>query len=417
MHPSRPLRCVSAMLAMLVGLVLAQAGAAGAAVTDGEPGSGPPPVSSHPTRAPADGVKWSDVPKPYWARTAIDYVGATNPWMLDSKQAADGTYAFDPDALESRKLFARSLVRAFAPATVVDPSIAFADLPDTDGFYDDANIVVQLGWMEADTDGNFLPGDPVTVRMVHRALVLAIGMGDVATALDELHTQAGYAFDTPKDFGTLLLGMRLGLRYNHSDESLDVGPDSPLPRSEVAWSLYRATTEESWTTDWLRSQYLTIELPNLGKAGKSIVQFGIDYVGYPYVWGGEWYQPAPAGYCCGSQPVGGFDCSGITWWVLRATSGSWNPVPPRNYTGWNLPQRSSAEMASSGEKVRFKALEPGDLMFYDGNGDGTVDHVDTYIGNGWSIDSSSSVGGVTILYTAEGWYRDHFVHGRRIIGN
>lgn len=415
MHPSRPLRRLSAVLATLVGLAIAQAAPAHAVLTGGDRGSGPPVALPYVT-ARTSGVKWSDVPKTYWARTAIDYVGSTNDWMLDSGQAADGTYAFEPDTLESRKLFARTLVRAFAPATAVDPTITFNDLPNTDNFYDYANIVVQLGWMQTDADGNFLPEDPVTTRMVHRALVLALGLGDVAANLDGLHTHGGYAFDTPKDFGTLLLGMRLGLRYNHDDESLDVGPDSPLPRAEVAWSLYRATTEDSWTTDSLRSQYLTMELPNLGMAAKRIVQFGIDYVGYPYVWGGEWYQPSPTGYCCGAQPVGGFDCSGITWFVMRAASGTWDPTPPRTYRGWSLPQRTSTDMASAGGKIRFKALEPGDLMFYDGDGDGVVDHVDVYIGNGFSLDSSSSYAGVSIVYTAEGWYRDHFVHGRRLIG-
>ena len=28
-------------------------------------------------------------------------------------------------------------------------------------------------------------------------------------------------------------------------------------------------------------------------------------------------------------------------------------------------------------------------MFYDGDGNGVVDHVDVYIGNGWSLISSS----------------------------
>jgi cell wall-associated NlpC family hydrolase len=65
--------------------------------------------------------------------------------------------------------------------------------------------------------------------------------------------------------------------------------------------------------------------------------------------------------------------------------------------------------------VRFDDLRPGDLMFYDGDGDGVVDHVDTYIGNGWSLDSGSSADGVSIVNVDEGWYRDHFVHGRRVI--
>jgi cell wall-associated NlpC family hydrolase len=73
-------------------------------------------------------------------------------------------------------------------------------------------------------------------------------------------------------------------------------------------------------------------------------------------------------------------------------------------------------MASSGMRIAFDDLRPGDLMFYDGDGDGRVDHVDVYIGNGWSLDSGSSNGGVSIVNVSSGWYRDHFVHGRRIIG-
>jgi cell wall-associated NlpC family hydrolase len=148
---------------------------------------------------------------------------------------------------------------------------------------------------------------------------------------------------------------------------------------------------------------------------QSVVQWGVKYVGYPYVWGGEWRSKSPRGYGFGFQPVGGFDCSGLTWWNLKAAGGGWDNHPPRPYTGWSLPQRTSADMARYG-KVRFRHLEPGDLMLYDGDNDRTVDHVDTFIGNGWSLDSGGSNAGVTITYTGAGsWYQDHFVHGRRVI--
>jgi len=65
--------------------------------------------------------------------------------------------------------------------------------------------------------------------------------------------------------------------------------------------------------------------------------------------------------------------------------------------------------------LKYAQLLPGDLMFYDGNDDGTVDHVDTYIGNGYALDSSSTPGGVTIMWVGTGWYREHFVHGRRVL--
>ena len=46
-------------------------------------------------------------------------------------------------------------------------------------------------------------------------------------------------------------------------------------------------------------------------------------------------------------------------------------------------------------RLTFDRLQPGDLMFYDGDGDRRVDHVDIYIGNGYALDSSSTPGGVT----------------------
>jgi len=55
-------------------------------------------------------------------------------------------------------------------------------------------------------------------------------------------------------------------------------------------------------------------------------------------------------------------------------------------------------------------------MFYDGNDDGTVDHVDTFIGGGWAIDSGGSNAGVTLTWISGNWYEDHFVHARRVVG-
>jgi cell wall-associated NlpC family hydrolase len=37
-------------------------------------------------------------------------------------------------------------------------------------------------------------------------------------------------------------------------------------------------------------------------------------------------------------------------------------------------------MASVGRKVHWDEIRPGDLLFYDGDDDGTADHVDTYVG-------------------------------------
>ncbi|HJS27728.1 MAG TPA: NlpC/P60 family protein [Actinomycetota bacterium] len=384
-------------------------------MTAGERGSGPESWTVDSVFS-VGGVRWTDVPGGHWARDAIDYVAASNDWMLDSSATEDGTYAFRPRRLESRQLFARAILRAFGSGLPQDPSLSFPDLPSDDKFFIAANVAVSAGWMEVGGLGAFRPTEPVTMREVHRALVLALGLGDLAAGAEALHLRDGTAIETPEGLGTLLLGMRLGLRYNHGDESLDVGPDSALPRAEVAWSLYRAATAPTWVRDSL-ARYATMELPNLGPRLQAVVSFAVDYVGYPYVWGGEWNEPPLNGYCCGPQPVGGFDCSGVTWWVMKESVTGWDNTPPRSYAGWALPERTSATMAAVGKKVAFHDLRAGDLMFYDGNGDGRVDHVNTYVGNGWSIDSGSSNAGVTFTYVKGTWYQDHFKHGRHIMGS
>ncbi len=381
----------------------------------GEPGSGPAPWRSPVARGAilrANSIVWSDVAKGFWAKRAIAYVGSSFPWMLDFAQNADGTYPFKPNKLETRRLFARSVVEAFAPNDTPDPSITFTDLPSGGAFYPYANVAVQHGWMRVSTDGAFHPDDPVTMSGVHRVLVYALGLKPVVKAFDQIHTANGYSFQTPARFGSTLLGMRLGLRYNHSDESLDVNPSTQLNRAEVAYSLYRAATEPSWQVAAMEDEYANIQLPAMGPRKEAFIQWGIDYVGYPYVWGGEWGTATGSGYCCGTQPIGGFDCSGFTWWVMRHTSTSY--APPRGYAGWQLPQRIAAGMAIVGH-IGFKHLEVGDLMFYDGEGNGIIDHVDMYIGNGYALDSSSTPGGVTIMWVGTGWYHDHFVRARRII--
>jgi hypothetical protein len=392
-----------------------------APITFGETGSGPAPLPSViPRRSNTlrtTAITWSDLTTAdNWAKPAITYVAGSNDWMRDFAQNDDGSYPFRPDTIETRKYLARSMVKAFAPDEQVDPTITFADLDATQMFYRYANVAVKMGWMRRGAGGTFLPDAPVRMATVHRTIVLALGLSSLAAKLDALHTSKGYVFDTPSNFGTTMLGMLMGLRYNSGDESRDVNPRTQMPRSQVAYSIYRAKTLPSYVASNLIRDYDGIELPALGPVRRAIVQWGIKYVGYPYVYAGEWGFATQEPSALGGQPVPGFDCSGLSWWALRATdSGYWKVSPPRPYKGWALPERSSADMARTG-RLNYNQLISGDLMFYDGDANGTVDHVDVYLGNGFSLDSSGSTGGVTIMYVGAGsWYREHFVHGRRIV--
>jgi cell wall-associated NlpC family hydrolase len=353
-----------------------------------------------------------------WAKQAILWVAKTNTWMLDFAPNADGTYDFRPNATERRKYFARAVVRAFAPGEQPDPTVVLSDIDPSSSWYKYAAIAVGHGWMTA-RGGAFSPDDKVTMAMVHRALVLALGLGPAAQALNDIHTRDGVTFHHAANFGTTVLGMRLYLRYNAptGSESMDVDPTDVLPRSQVAYSLWRATTQPSWAVPNLLSEYANVELPHLGPRATEVVRWGIRYAGYPYVWGGEWGLDSREPLALGGQPRSGFDCSGFAWWLLRHDDGgAWNVNPPRPYLGWSLPQRTSADMAALAPKrLGYGHLLPGDLMFYDGDGNGVVDHVDTYIGNGYALDSSSTPGGVSIMWVGDGWYRDHFKWGRRVL--
>ncbi len=380
-----------------------------------------PPSSAGRTLATAvPQIRFSDLTaSDNWAKEGIRYVAGTNDWMRDFTANSDGSYPFRPQAVERRKYLARSVVLAFAPDEAPDPSIVFPDLDASSGWYRYAAIAVEHGWMARQTDGSFAPDDPVTMIMLHRALVLALGLKPAAAALNRIHTHSGVRFRVPMSFGTTLLGMRLDLRYNAPTgaEAMDVGPRDLMPRTQVAYSLWRATTQPSWSVGDLLNQYANVELPNLGPRMLGVVRWGVRYVGYPYVWGGEWGLSSPEPAALGGQPRSGFDCSGFAWWLLRADDSSiWKVAPPRPYAGWALAQRTSADMAAmTPKRIRFRDLRPGDLMFYDGDGNGTVDHVDTYIGNGYSLDSSSTPGGVTIMWVGDGWYRQHFRFGRQVL--
>jgi NlpC/P60 family len=363
----------------------------------------------------SSGIRWTDLSGFDWAKTAVKYVAGAHDYMADYPAKPNGATKFHPSVLESKIRFARAIVKAFAPSEAVDPSITFSDIDSSSAAYRYANVAVKHGWLSAKHRA-FGPKDHVTTIAVHKALVLALGLHTAAAALDNLHTSDGHTFTTPTNFGTTLLGMRLGLRHNAwGDESKDVEPKSALNRAQVAYSLWRSLTEPTHEVSRLETEYDSIVLPPLTPQVTRVVQFGVNYVGYPYIWGGEWGKSSPEPRALGAQPIAGFDCSGFAWWLLRSNLPGigWRVSPnPRPYAGWSINQRWSFDMATVGH-VHWRNLQPGNLVFYhEGNG---IHHVDTYIGNGWALDSSAGVSGVTIMWIGTGWYRNHFVHGRRII--
>jgi peptidoglycan DL-endopeptidase CwlO len=124
-------------------------------------------------------------------------------------------------------------------------------------------------------------------------------------------------------------------------------------------------------------------------AAAHLLHVANQYVGVPYVWGGNTPK--------------GFDCSGFTKYVFAKE-------------GISLP-RTSREQARVGSAVSpdFGSLRPGDIMLFAEPGE-AISHVAIYVGNGEIIHSSSSVGGVgyTDLNTGGEWFVQNLVAARRI---
>lgn len=99
-----------------------------------------------------------------------------------------------------------------------------------------------------------------------------------------------------------------------------------------------------------------------------IVNYALQFVGNPYVWGG-------------TSLTRGTDCSGFTQSVLR------------NF-GISIP-RVSRDQAKAGRAVNSSQMRPGDLIFYT-NSSGTINHVAMYIGNGQVVHAASRKSGIKI---------------------
>ena len=99
---------------------------------------------------------------------------------------------------------------------------------------------------------------------------------------------------------------------------------------------------------------------------QEVVNFALQFEGNPYVYGG-------------TSLTNGADCSGFVMSVFA------------NF-GYSLPRVAAAQCEASTKKD-ISQLEPGDLVFY---GNGYIDHVALYIGDGKIIHASNAATGIKI---------------------
>jgi len=203
----------------------------------------------------------------------------------------------------------------------------------------------------------------------------------------------------------------LGLRLNHpaAQDSLELLPTQPATRAEAAYSFAQVLHVDQRAVDAVTAAAQSFTLPDLTSWQRRLLTTAISYVGYPYVWGGT--SPT-AQTLFGVHSVGGFDCSGFVWRVVKLT-----PYAGEGGLANVLRGRTTYQM--SGEVSHAKllpatALQPADVMFFGSHGRNSkpseVDHTALYLGNGWFVQSSGE--GVTLL-PFDGWYTRSFAWARR----
>lgn len=120
--------------------------------------------------------------------------------------------------------------------------------------------------------------------------------------------------------------------------------------------------------------------------GKQIADYALQFVGYPYVWGG-------------ADPSTGFDCSGLVYYVY-------------GQFGYQL-NRVAADQARNGVHVDPSQLQPGDVLCFYSSGD-YIGHAGIYIGNNQFVHAANSRSGV-IITDLSGYYSTRGYEARRIV--
>lgn len=154
---------------------------------------------------------------------------------------------------------------------------------------------------------------------------------------------------------------------------------------------YKVVTGEE--EGWVYNQYVAVKHPDLipyaKVKGEELIEYGLQFIGTPYVWGGN-------------DLTDGVDCSGFTQQVFGAFDIDISRV--------------SYMQATDGEEVSKNELRTGDLIFFDTTGinNGTISHVGIYIGEDKFIHSESSRG-VTVSRLSSNYYTRNYVKAIRVI--
>jgi cell wall-associated NlpC family hydrolase len=367
--------------------------------------------------APGLAKSFRDVPKGHWAASYISSVtdrGAAGHGLLD-----DFGTVFKPERDITRELLARSVVLASGHYGEDVKPVEIKDVPKGYRYYSVIQLAVRYGYMAPDAAGNFRPTESVTTAAAETVMVRWLRERYRSSDWSLLNTLApsrwqpnpGWTTAAPSYLPSIVASRQLELRYNHSTDGdgHESIPTDPIDRAEVAYMFYRGYQVAS---DWRLyglADFKNVTLPALSDRQKQVAKFALKFIGYPYIWAGE-YPTKDSPY--GTQKCGGFDCSGFVFYVMKMHFG---------YDSITVNQRGAHDMAAVAKpRITRDKLQCGDLIFFGpkgpGSSVGSIYHAGLYLGRGWFIHSTGSSDGVTLAsLTSSSYWKAAFAWGRRVL--
>lgn len=185
----------------------------------------------------------------------------------------------------------------------------------------------------------------------------------------------------------------LGVLYLYDEELVDVNENgTTVKKKKIIRKQVKATKAyKALAAKQIRREYTTGEpvltpttVTASSELGQKIVNEAAKYLGTPYVWGGT--------------TPDGFDCSGLVQYVF-------------NSLGIDI-SRVSQTQFNEGVPVSKGDLQPGDLVFFESNGD--VHHVGIYAGNGMMIHAPRTGDVVRFQSMETPYYQSEYAGARRI---
>jgi len=221
-----------------------------------------------------------------------------------------------------------------------------------------------------ETDGDWVKVESGSVTGYVKSEYLVTGEEALAIAEDEVITVATVNTTT----------LRVREKNSTDSETLSlVGEGEDLVVEEIRDGWYRVEVDDQ--KGYISGDYVEIskKLPTASSVTElaygdgvsdvrvSLVQYALQFVGNPYVWGG-------------TSLTNGIDCSGFTMQIYAKY-------------GVDLPHHAASQ-PGYGKRISAAEARPGDLFFY-GSGS-SISHVGIYIGNGQIVHASNARTGIKI---------------------